>query len=482
MTSNQTQSASHMAKWPCLLLICLSTIGSHKVWSAEQRTPRPPNVLFLFSDDQRPDTIGAWGNSVIETPNLDKLARRGVSLPRAVCTYPLCVPSRGEIFTGRCTFRNNMSQLGERLDPQPVLWPEAMRAAGYHTWHVGKWHVRGRPTERGFEQSLGLFSGGGGRWAKDEVDWKGSPITGYKGWVFQDDEGNLQPERGVGLTPNISSDFADAAIELIRRKPERPFFLHVNFTAPHDPLLMPPGYEGRYRAEQMPLPANFLPEHPFDHGNARGRDEQLLPWPRTEEMIRDVLAVYYTVITHMDEQIGRILQALEETDQADRTIVVFTADNGLAVGSHGLRGKQNMYEHTVGVPLIMSGPGIPQGETRCAQVYLRDLYPTVCELTGVEIPSTVESRSFAGVLTGEVEQIHPFVFCYFRDSQRMIRGNRWKLIHYPQLPKWQLFDLDRDPDELHNLAGDPQYADVRRRWERELRRAQKECDDPLLAP
>ena len=139
---------------------------------------------------------------------------------------------------------------------------------------------------------------------------------------------------------------------MIRRKRDRPFFLQVNFTAPHDPLLMPPGFEDRYKLKDIPLPKNYLPQHPFDHGNFEGRDERLMPFPRSKEMVRDVLRMYYAVISHMDQEIGRILAALDETGQAESTIVIFSSDHGLGVGSHGIRGKQNMYEHTIGVPLI----------------------------------------------------------------------------------------------------------------------------------
>src|SRR5262249_28113744 len=159
-------------------------------------------------------------------------------------------------------------------------------------------------------------------------------------------------------------------------------FLHVNFTAPHDPLLVPPDPASKYDPATIPLPGNFMAQHPFDYGNFRGRDELLWPWPRTPEDTRDELALYYGVLTQLDHEIGRILDGLEETGQTERTIIVFTSDHGLAIGSHGIRGMQNMYEHTVTVPLIFAGPGIPQNQRRNAQIYLRDLYPTICALAG----------------------------------------------------------------------------------------------------
>jgi len=288
------------------------------------------------------------------------------------------------------------------------------------------------------------------------------------------------PEKGVGLTPEINEYFADAAIEFIQRKPAKPFFLHVNFTAPHDPLLMPPDYETKYDGRKIPLPKNFLPQHPFDHGNLDGRDERLLPRPHSPEQVRQLIAMYYRVITQMDEHIGRILQALDDTGQMANTIVIFSSDHGLAVGSHGLRGKQNMYEHTIGIPLILRGPGIPKGQQRTAQVYLRDLYPTICDLTGLRIPETVEGRSFAGVLSGEKDRVYDEVFCHFRDKQRMIRTDRWKLIHYPHIGRWQLFDLKGDSHEVQDLAGDTAYADVVARLKTKLMAWQQQVGDPLL--
>lgn len=439
-----------------------------------------PNVLFILTDEQRPDTIHALGNPRIETPHLDALARRGVAFTRAVCANPICTPSRAEILSGCSSFSNGVLDFGRQIDPQLKLWPQAMQDAGYRTWYVGKWHNDGKPIQRGFDETNGLFTGGGGKWWKDQLDWKGLAVTGYRGWVFQDDEGNKFPDRGVGLTPDISAQFADAAIALIRRKQDRPFFLQVCFTAPHDPLFFPTGYENKYSPDEIPLPANFLPEHPFDHGNFDGRDEKLLPWPRTPEMVRKNLAVYYAVISHMDAQIGRMIAALREAKQLDNTIVIFSSDHGLGVGSHGLRGKQNMYEHTINVPMIIAGPMLPQGERRSAQVYLRDLFPTTCELAGIDVPNTVQAKSFAATITDAEAVTHPHVFCYFRDKQRMIRDARWKLIHYPAVKRWQLFDLEADPHEMENLIDDPRHADILARLRALLRAEQTKAGDPVI--
>jgi len=435
-----------------------------------------PNIVLLVADDMRPDVIAALGNSHIKTPHLDELVRRGVVFTRATCAHPLCYPSRAELLTGCTGFRNG-SYSGLSLNKDVPLWPQVMRAAGYQTWYVGKWHTAGRPSSVGYDECDGLYAGGQ---ASDEpyLDFRGRPATGYRGWQFQTDDGQRFPEKGIGLTTAISAQFADAATRVLHRKREQPFFVHVNFTAPHDPRLWPPGYERMYEPARLPLPKSFRAEHPFDHGNLRGRDELLLPFPRTADDVRQELACYYAVVSHLDAQIGRILAALAETGQRDNTLIVFTSDHGLALGSHGLVGKQNMYEHTINVPLVISGPGIPAGQRFAAQCYLRDLFPTACELAGIAVPP-IDGRSLVPVLQGKQAEVYPFIVGYFQDTQRMIREGSWKLIWYPKIDRWQLFDIGADPDELHDASARPDQAARMAELRGKLTKWLNEQRDPL---
>lgn len=448
---------------------------------ADSNVSSRPNILLIVSDDQRPDTIAALGNEVIRTPNLDALAARGSVLTRAICANPICTPSRGEILTGCNGFTNGVRDFGGRFRDGLTTIGETLGNAGYRICYVGKWHNAGRPSNHGYQESRGLFAGGGSRFWKPQIDAHGREVTGYRGWVFQSDARDLYPEFGVGLTPDISRRFADAAIEAVEGSSDSPFFVHVNFTAPHDPLLVPPGFKDAYNPIEISLPENFRQEHPFETGNMGGRDEALLPTPRTEKDVREDIAVYYAVISHMDQQVGRILKSLDDSNQRDNTIVIFTSDHGLAMGSHGLRGKQNMYEHTMNVPMLMSGPSIPAGKSFNAQMYLRDLYPTICDLASVPIPGEIDGRSITPILRGEATQIHDDVFGYFRDFQRMIRGDRWKLIHYPQIDRWQLFDLANDPHELKNLADDPDSAEIKRDLQTRLHKWQQQVGDPVVS-
>ncbi|QDT11112.1 sulfatase-like hydrolase/transferase [Planctomycetes bacterium K23_9] len=470
------QSMTHSS---CCFLVAAACLLPLVVASTPTPAADRPNILLIVSDDQRPDTIASFGNNVIRTPNLDALAARGSVFSRAICANPICTPSRGEILTGCNGFNNGVSDFRGKFREGLSPIAQTLGDAGYQTCYVGKWHNAGRPSHHGYQKSKGLFSGGGGKLWKDQVDAHGRPVTGYRGWIFQSDSKELQPELGVGLTPDISERFADAAIDAIATSQKSPFFVHVNFTAPHDPLLIPTGYDDAYDPDKMPFPPNFIAQHPFDTGNIGGRDEVLLPTPRTEQDVRDDLAVYYAVITHLDEQVGRILKSLDSSGKRDNTVVIFTSDHGLAMGSHGLRGKQNMYEHTMNVPMLMSGPSIPTGETFDAQMYLRDLYPTICELADVSLPNPIDGRSVVPVLRHDTTRIHEYVFGYFRDVQRMIRGDRWKLIHYPQIDHWQLFDLANDPNEQNNLADVQRHADIKRELQGRLRRWQLQVGDPL---
>ncbi len=438
-----------------------------------------PNIVFLLADDMRPDAVGAFGQPVVQTPNLDALAREGTVFPRAIVGYPICHVSRAEIFTGRCAFQTGVQYRGSRIDPGNALLAETLRQAGYRTGFSGKWHNDGQPKQRGFETTSGLFSSGGGKGRGAEMpDHAGRPATGYTGWTFKTDDGKPEPEKGTGLTPDTDRFIADGAIELIRRKREGPFFLQVSFTGPHDPRIWPRGYEHRYDPAKIALPKNFAPEHPFDHGNARGRDEVLLKIPRDPEEVRAELAAYLAVIANLDEQVGRIVVALREAGVWENTVLIFSSDHGLALGSHGLTGKQNMYEHTVGVPLILRGPGIPRGHRSKAQCYLRDLFPTTCDLASVPIPPSVQSRSLLPVLKGGAGE--PEVFACFTDTQRMIRDERWKLIWYPKLPRCQLFDLESDPDEMHDLSADAKQTARVAAMKAKLEAWLRENGDPLF--
>ena len=458
---------------PCFLLLLVFLTALLHATERAVADKALPNILLIVSDDQRPDTIHALGNPFVRTPHLDALIQTGSTFPRAISCNPICTPARAELLTGCSGFRNGVRNFGGQIDPTLATLPTRLAEHGYERYYVGKWHNDGTPTTRGYSATKGLYRGGGGKFAVPQTDWAGREVTGYRGWIFQDDAGNLFPDQGGGLTAEISSKFAAAAVEVLEEHDHRdaPCFLHVNFTAPHDPLLIPPGTEHLVRPQAITLPGNFLPQHPFDHGNFDGRDERLFRQPRTPEETLAELAVYYAVISDLDRQIGKILQAAQAADPYRETLIIFTSDHGLAIGSHGLRGKQNMYEHTIGVPLILAGPGVPQNARFAAQCTLQDLLPTILELaTDTLIPhvnpddvamnGAVDGKSLVPVLSRECDEVHQFVQGYFRDSQRMVRKGAWKLIHYPLVDQWQLFNVETDPLEIQNRFEDPETQAV----------------------
>jgi arylsulfatase A-like enzyme len=213
-----------------------------------------------------------------------------------------------------------------------------------------------------------------------------------------------------------------------------------------------------------------------------GRDENLGAWPRTEAMIRDQLAEYYAMMAHLDAQIGRLFAALERTGRAKDTLIVYAADNGLALGSHGLLGKQNVFEHSMRVPLILAGPGIPRGGESGAFTYLFDLFPTLCDLAGVPAPSGLAGFSLRPVWEGRRERVRESVFLPYLEVQRAVRDERWKLICYPKLGFSQLFDLETDPHETRSVYDNPAHAAHVTRLRGLMREWQQRVGDKVALP
>jgi choline-sulfatase len=276
--------------------------------------------------------------------------------------------------------------------------------------------------------------------------------------------------------------YADSAVGLLQQlaaQSEVPFLLYVAWNAPHDPRQAPKELVDMYPPKKIEVPPNFLPLHPFDIG-ANGRDEDLAPLPRTPEIVQVHRQEYYALITYMDRQLGRILDALEKSGRADNTYVIVTGDHGLAVGEHGLMGKQNLYDCSVRMPFIINGPGITAGRRIDAMMYQHCLFPTLCELAGIPAPSTVQFPSLLPLLRGERRQMFDSMYCAYEKFQRSVRTDRYKLILYPQVKQVQLFDLDNDSWEMKNLASDPGQAATVTALFHELKKLQEIVGDKLV--
>ncbi len=415
-------------------LLALAMLSSFPAMAESARElPRAkPNVLFLLADDLRPDGIGALGNPHVKTPNLDKLVERGLIFNHAYVfgahIGSVCLPSRTMIYTG-CQLYNHKGYGSGKT----TTFPQAMKAAGYATIRSGKFGANPNDLCKTFDVHL----------------------NGYN-----------------------SANNASNLIAFIREHAgKQPMFLHMASNEPHDPQFAPPEYYPRYQAGDLPLPVNFLPQHPFDNGEMIIRDEQTLPWPRTRASVTGKLARYYASTSYWDEHVGRIIQALKDTGQYENTLIIIAGDNGLSLGEHGLLGKQNLYEFGgMHVPLVFVGPGIPKGKTD-AFAYLMDILPTVCELIGEKIPAGIDSQSLAPVISGKAPKVRDYCFTSYTDVQRSIRDQRWKLIRYPKINFSQLFDLQHDPHEMQNLAEQPRQAGKLKQMMALLEQAQKQYGD-----
>jgi arylsulfatase A-like enzyme len=451
---------------------------------------RRPNILFFFTDDQRFDTIRALGNDHIHTPTMDSLVHDGIAFTRAhimggTCAA-VCMPSRAMLMTGRTLF--HIEREGQSIPLEHVMLGEALRQAGYVTFGTGKWHNSPAAYARSFADGAEIFFGGmDDHWKVPACDF--DPTGQYPAArKHTSRHGNLWQEKDqifdhIHEGKHSSDLFCDAAIEFLTNyHDERPFFAYISFMAPHDPRETHQRYHDLYSPDDITLPPNWMPEHPFDNGELWVRDEKLAAWPRTPQEIRKHIAEYYAMITHADAQMGRVLQTLQEIGQADHTIVVFAGDNGLAIGQHGLMGKQNMYDHSLRVPLVMSGPAIPKNAQSDAFCYLSDIYPTLCELIGLPVPASVEGQSLVPAMR-DGARIRDTMYFAYRDIQRCVRDDRYKLIEYvvDGQRTTQLFDIQADRWETSNLAADPAYVEYLARLRQELVRWRDELDDDKQA-
>lgn len=449
-------------KIPCtksntyIMVLSVLILGSCKLKTESKSTidavEKKPNIIFLLADDQTRNTINALGNSQVATPNLDQLVADGTFFKNAyimgAMNGAVCAPSRAMLMTGRALF--NIDPTGNTIDTAHTTLPRTLGNAGYHTFHIGKWHNGKNAFIRSFDDGSKIFFGGMHRQ--------------YQVPTYEFDKGeDYSKERLNTPSDKHSSElYADAGVAFLDTyDSEKPFFMYLAFQAPHDPREMPQEYLDRYNPDSITLPENFKEVHPFDNGELDIRDEWLAGYPRTKQEVKANIAAYYAMITHLDAQIGRVLNKLEEKGLSENTIIVFAGDNGLAVGQHGLMGKQNLYEHSINVPLLFKGPGIPKGKTTDCFAYLFDIYPTLCDLTETSIPETVEGQSLKPVLKDTVQQVRDGMFFAYKNFQRAVRNDRYKLIKYnvKDAIVTQLFDLKNDPFETTNLADQSKFED-----------------------
>jgi arylsulfatase A-like enzyme len=445
--------------WTLVLFVSLGLSAGSDSLSAKQK-----NVLFLFSDDQVPGTLGALGHPDVKTPNIDRLYRKGFHFNQGYSMGsmigPVCLPSRSMLLSGKSLFR-----APRRLDRGAFL-PEVFRRAGYTTFSTGKWHNGAESWLRGFEKGEAVFLGG----AADHRNTRVNRAVDGK-LVPYDNEGAMSTKM-----------FGDAAVKFLKaqKSAKKPFFCYVPFTAPHTPHVSPAEFQALYDPAKIHLPVSFKPRvrggRPGgnDAGGRRrarpgGTDGSRRPGRRggpgggrsslgSVEDARKSYVQYYALVSYMDHHIGRILDALEESGQHDDTIVVFASDHGYSMGHHGQSGKTNLYEHGVGAMINFSGPGIPVAKSSEALVYLYDLFPTLCDLAGLETPADVEGKSLAAILRGKQEKVRDEILIALPNDQRALRQGHWK-VHKLGGDSVRLFNLQADPHEMKDLSAEPAHRE-----------------------
>ncbi|MCE6989714.1 sulfatase-like hydrolase/transferase [Dyadobacter sp. CY323] len=471
---------------PVFQLICFAGISLVISGTAAYKSPPPakskPNIILIFTDDQRFNTVRALGNDQVITPNLDGLVRAGTTFTHAynmgAWHGAVCVASRAMLLTGMSVW-NVKEQEKEyaSLVNSKGFWPQQLKLAGYETYMTGKWHVAtdaaklfdhashirpGMPnqTPQGYNRPLSRTDTTWQPWKEEyEGFWKGG-----KHWseVVADD--------ALGYLDEAS-------------KKEMPFFMYLAFNAPHDPRQAPKRWVDKYPVDDIKLPVSYLDDYPYKVEMGCGpdlRDEQLAPFPRTPYAVKKNIQEYYASISYMDEQVGRILEALKKSGKLENTYIFFTADHGLSLGHHGLIGKQSMFDHSIRPPLVVSGPGIPKGEKRDQDVYLQDVMATSYELAGVKKPAHVFFNSFMPLIRDKKKPgAYPEIYGCYMDLQRMVRADGHKMIVYPKASKILLFDLKKDPDEMHDIAGEASSKPVLKSLKLKLVNQQKMLHDGL---
>ncbi|EAR02294.1 sulfatase-like hydrolase/transferase [Maribacter sp. HTCC2170] len=492
-----------MTKFFNLFLILLVALGCN----TESKThSKKPNIVLIFADDMTYTAINALGNKEIQTPNLDRLVKGGTTFKNAynmgAWNGAVCVASRAMMISGRSVwnannFRQNWLE-GKEFDK---TWGKLMESAGYDTYMTGKWHVDA-PADSVFQNVTHVRRGmpwdswghGGKIPAINEMIKEGKSkkeirAIGYNRPLNENDTTWNPVDKKFGgfwvggkHWSEVLKDDAVGFIDQAKVK-DNPFFMYLAFNAPHDPRQAPQEYVDMYSLDKISLPKSWMPMYPYKDsiGNGPGlRDEALAPFPRTEYATKKHIQEYYALISHMDNQIGEILDALENSGKMENTYVIFTADHGLAIGKHGLLGKQSQFDHSIRPPFMIVGPDIPKDASIDKDIYLQDAMATSLDLAGIEKPDYVFFNSIKDLAKGERKESHyKEIYGGYTTTQRMIRKDGYKLIVYPKLKKVLLFNMETDPEEINDLSENPEYQGKINTLFKELLVLQDELNDEL---
>ncbi|MDW6021624.1 sulfatase-like hydrolase/transferase [Mesorhizobium sp. BAC0120] len=437
------------------------------------------NLIILMSDEHGPRSLGVAGHPQVKTPNIDKLAAAGTRFTRAYCTSPICVPARAGFATGLYPHQNHYWDNAFPYDGLVKGWGHRLIEAGHECVSIGKLHYRNDTDDTGFSRQIAPMHVIGGLGDLVGMIRNGPPVRhGARKYIEEAGEGRTAYQQYDETTAKLATEWLGAHAD--GREGETGWLLFVSFVCPHFPLQAPAEYLALYPEHEIVLPAELPSQddlHPAILEYARLMN--FLP-SFTEKQVRRALSAYLALVTFMDAQVGRVLEAVEKLGLAEDTTVIYTSDHGDNMGRNGLFGKSTMYEDSVGVPLIIKGAGIPAGRQISTPVSHVDIHPTVLELIGVS-PSAEDQNLPGTSLLAQIEgdqRRYPVLSEYHATCSTggitMLRQGSLKYVHYVNYPE-QLFDLDNDPDELHDLAGDQHYhADLVR-----MRNTLRELLDPV---
>jgi len=447
-------------------------------WTA--RRASRPHLLLLMADQFRGDCVGADGNRVIRTPNLDRLAREGAIFRCAYSSTPTCTPARAALLTGLSPWRHGMLGYGRIAERYPIEKPRLLREAGYHTLGIGKMHYHPQRNLHGYHQTLLDESG-----RVESPDFR----SDYRSW-FWSEAPHLNPDAtGIGWNSYRAAPYAlperlhptrwtgETAVQFLRNYngPE-PFFLKVSFARPHSPYDPPERFWKMY--EDAPLPRAVVGDWAARYAPRSSDRDDLWHGDLGEEQVRRSRQGYYGSVSFVDEQIGRILEALEQRGWLEQTLIVFIADHGDMTGDHHLWRKSYAYEASARIPMLLRWPeglvSARRGQLLREPVELRDVLPTLLDAAGATVPEGLDGRSLLDLVRGRKEGWRSWIdlehdVCYSPENHwSALTDGRWKYIFHARDGREQLFYVERDPGELKDLAGDPAWQDTLRQWRQRL--------------
>ncbi len=461
-------------------------------------TDNRPNIVFIMSDDHAAHAISAYGSKVNETPHIDRIANEGVRLDNCFCTNSICAPSRAVILTGAHSHVNGVLTLGDDIDGRQETFPKLLQAEGYQTSIFGKWHLGhgGDADPTGFDQ------------------WAVLPGQG----LYHDPAFYVMGER-VQLEGYATDLITDYALDWLRnRDRDRPFMTMVHHKAPHRPWEPDEKHAKMYEDVEIPLPPTFDDDYSNRSNAAKNAEMRIesnlydldlkLPVPEglspAEEKrwkYQRYMQDYLACIASVDDNVGRVLDYLEEEGIADNTIVIYTSDQGFFLGDHGWYDKRFMYEESLRMPFLMRYPKeIEAGSVVEEMVTNLDFAPLFLDYAGMEATDRMQGRSFRGIVAGEDAPADWPDAMYYRYWMHLshhhvpahygIRTMDYKLIHYygealatsdsidePTEPEWELFDLNADPQEVRSVFGEPEYAEIQQELIARMYRMQAEAGD-----